>query len=206
MNQKVLAIINRPQECGEPTIDFISLETGKVIDFVSLEGFNGSSCITFKDEFVGDNIVVYDDCFCGKLNEKCINDYIGSRAYGPYYVDENCTQKFDLLNQTHRTKQDDIYYVRNIEFVKRVDNPDYINSDKFSKDFMAKYIHKYTLCHMKKYIPVYNQENDDFYWSFKKKFGIELPYFDRQSMDIEKDLLPMCAKLLNFEVINVLHY
>ena len=59
---------------------------------------------------------------------------------------------------------------------------------------------------MKKYIPVYNQENDDFYWSFKKKFGIELPYFDRQSMDIEKDLLPMCAKLLNFEVINVLHY
>ena len=206
MNQKVLAIINRPQECGEPTIDFISLETGKIIDFVSLEGFNGSDCITFKDEFVGDNIIVYDDCFSGKLNEKHINNYIGSRAYGPYYVDEDCTQKFDLLNQTHQTKQDDIYYVRNIEFVKRVDNPDYINSDKDTRDFMATYIHKYILCHMKKYIPVYNQENDDFYWSFKKKFGIELPYFERQSMDTEKDLLPMCAKLLNFEVINVLHY
>lgn len=206
MSQKVLAIINIPQECGEPTIDFISLETGKVIDFVSLEGFNGYYCITFKDEFVGDNIVVYDDCFCGKLSEKSINDYIGRAAYGPYYIDEDCTQKLDSLKQTHRTKQDNIYYIRNIEFVKRIDNPDYINSDKDTKDFMAKYIHKYTLCHMETYIPVYNQENDDFYWSFKKKFNIELPYFERRSMDIEKDLLPMCAKLLNFEVINVLHY
>ena len=206
MSQKVLAIINIPQECGEPTIDFISLETGKAIDFVSLEGFNGSYCITYKDEFVGDNIIVYDNCICGKLNEKHINNHIGSRAYGQYYIDENCTQEFDLLKQTHRIKQNDIYYIRNIEFIKRIDNPDYINSDRDTKDFMATYIHKYTLCHMKKDIPVYNQENDDFYWSFKKKFNIELPYFERQTMDIEKDLLPLCTKLLNFEVINVLHY
>ena len=205
MSQKVLTIINRPQECGEPTIDFISLETGKIIDFVSLEGFNGSHCITYKDEFDGDDIVVYDDHVWGKISEKNINGHIGCRAYGIYYIDENCTQEFDLTKQTHRTKQNDIYYIRNIEFVKRIDDPDYINSDKNTKDFMATYIHKYTLCHMKK-TPVYNQENDDFYWSFKKKFDIELPYFERQTMDIEKDLLPMCAKLLNFKVINVLHY
>ena len=162
MTQKVLAIINRPQECGEPSIDFISLETGKVIDFVSLEGFNGSCCITYKDEFVGDNIVVYNDCVCGKLNEKCINDEIGCRAYGPYYVDEDCIQEFDSLKQTRRTKQNDIYYIRNIEFVKRIDDPDYINSDKDTKDFMAKYVHKYTLCHMKKDILVnYQVENNN---------------------------------------------
>lgn len=206
MTQKVLAIINRPQECGESTIDFISLETGKVIDFVNLEGFNGSNCITYKDEFVGDNIVVYNNCVFGKLNENHINDYIGSRACGQYYIDEDCTLEFDLLKQTHRTKSNDIYYVRNIDFIKRIDDPDYINSDKDTNDFMAKYIYKYTLCHMEKDILVYNQQNDDFYWNFKNKFDIELPYFERRPMDVEKDLLPMCAKLLNFEVINVLHY
>lgn len=202
--KKVLAIINIPQECGEPTIDFISLETGKVIDFVSLEGFNGSMCITFKNEFIGDNIIVYNNGYIGKINDP--ERYIETPLYHDCYIDEDCTQKIELPKPIHRRVQnDDTYYIRSIEFVKRIDDPDYINSDQDTKDFMAKYIHKYTICHMKKDIPVYNQENDDFYWSFKKKFNIELPFFKRQSMDFEKDLLPMCAKLLNFEVINVLH-
>lgn len=207
MKQKVLAIINRPQECGEPTIDFISLETGKIIDFVSLDSFNGSQCITYKNEFVGDDIVVYNNSYIGKINNP--ENYIGSQVNDTCYIDENCTQIAKVLTYIgrHRPgKPDDTYYVRNIEFVKRIENPDYANDDEDTRNFMATYIHKYTLCHMKKYIPVYNQENDDFYWSFKKKFGIDLPYFKRQPMDIEKDLLPMCANFLNFDVINVLHY
>lgn len=203
IKQKVIAIVSQPQECGSSYISFVSAENGQIIDDVCIDGFGANECLDFELQEVGDEIVLYDDCGCEPLPgyiDKHIDTPI---SYNFFYLDEDCKEIVNL-QQKHRNARGK-FYIKSMEFVKRVDDPNFSDKDEKIKDFFAKYIYRYVVVE-KAGTWVYNQDNDEFYKTFKERFNIELPYPDRMRLKYDKDIIPMVAKALNFDVLNTLFF
>lgn len=202
MGKRVIAIISIPQECGSDTIDFVSLETGKVIDTICITGFHSwRSCIETKEMPIGDPIILFDNNrLLNKNNVNHLKNEIGESIYKAsrgYYTDEDCTIPASFPRQRDLDKKD--YVITNVELVKQIPDPQYPNDD-----FWTTHIVK-TTATLVEHIDVYVQDNDEFYHYFKNKFDIDLPFYSRQSMHPE-DIIKMVAEKLEYEVINILRY
>jgi len=203
--KRVLAIVSIPQECGTHTIDFISLEDGKVIDFVNIDGFYSSRCISYERVAVGDCLTLYTTNIIGKLSDVDGKEKTPLMG-GTYYLNAKCTKEYNYQPKRCRNGvENDNLYIVGGGFVKKIPDPKYAKADKDTRDFMATYVNKYIVAKTKE-VRNYNIEEDEFYQSFYKRFGIELKWDDRIKMDVEKDLVPMTADIFGFEVVNVLRY
>jgi len=201
--QKVIAIVSQPQECGSSYISFVSTENGQVIEDICIDGFGANECLDFELQEVGDEIVLYDDCGCEPFP-----GYIDRHIDTPIsrhccYLDEDCKEIANL--QQNCRKAGNKFYIKSMEFVKRVDDPIFSDKGEEIKSFFAKYIYRYVVVEKEETL-VYNQDNDEFYKTFKERFNIELPYPDRMRLKYDKDIIPMVAKVLNFDVLNTLFF
>ena len=194
-DKRVIAIISRPQECGEHQIHFLSTETGKIIDIVSIDGFYDMGCLRPVTRELGEPIEVYQ-MYGGTMDVR--NERIGTTINGNVYIDEECTKLFSAPKRKRKGNDVPTYTIKDMEYIKTVPDKDLPNilQCQVYKCKIVEVEHTYE----------YDQDYDNFYHSFKKELGIKLSYYNRCNMDLEKDIVPMIAKKKGFEVINTLYY
>jgi hypothetical protein len=195
--KKVIAIISTPQECGDQTIDFVSLESGKILSSITTSCFYDT--YIFEDEnvrYIGDEIVMY-----GKKYEKIYREerLVNKESPFPYlYYDEKC-------KKTNREWEGECLYVKEIEFISREPGGELELKDGRKLPYSQYYVYKLTLQKGEKY-DEYNINNDIFFRELKERFDMELTYPEREGMRLKEDFIPMLAEHLGYEVVNVLSY
>lgn len=190
---KTIAILHTPQECGDQTLDFVSTESGQVITSVTTEGFRGNNCMEKKSRYAGKERIGYFIRARHPMEASYMEYAKGNISHFALYKDEECTIPY------LRRRRDKDLYVKEISFLKET------RHEVSIFEAPTLYVYKITLDECEFYTE-YNKELDYFYDELKDSFGLELSIDQRRSMSLIEDFIPLMAKHLGYEVVNVLCY
>lgn len=185
--KKVLAIISCPQECGPDTIDFVSLEDGKVITTVDISGWNAWETMReeYHDEIISKLHVAYDACV---LQRYPVGDFVDPSRI--WFHNEDCKHVMRFAGEN--------LAIQSCEKIKEL--------DRESLDGRPVYSWKYVFAQVKRTTEnVYHPEDDGFYHRIKNKYNLDLPFPIRKHMQIEDFVESLSFELL-YDVVNILKY
>lgn len=189
--KKVLVIISEPQECGTSSIDFISLDNGKVINCVDIDEFHNYDCMKHLRREVGDDIEVYTT----RKRPIVPKSYIGKENHFSLYSDEECKIPIWCCEEYKHL------LIKNMALIKRGEFEETLDGCLLS---YSDFIYKLTLCKFEEYTE-YSIKDDDFYYYLKDKCGLELTFPERRKMN-KYEFARILANKLRYEVVNILHY
>lgn len=185
--KNVLAIISCPQECGPDTIDFVSLEDGKVITSVDISGWSAWETIRKEnhDEIISKPLITYDACV---MQRYPIGDFIDPSRI--WFENEDCTKRMRFCEEN--------LAIQSCEKIKEL--------DRKSFDGRPVYSWKYVFAQVKRTTEnVYHPEDDEFYHRIKNKYNLDLPFPTRRDMRIE-DFVELLSNELLYNIVNILKY
>lgn len=197
---KVLAIFSEPQECGDPTLNFVSLDDGKIIKTITMNDFHGYYAMetVTHNEPISEVFTLYDLCVKQRweINEKLRHLHKSLSAY----TNRECTKR---LKTIPKEWEDSPFTVLKCEKIEERELPQYSEPDKPFVCSVWKY--NVAVCNTtseKKYC----KENDAFLRTLKEETGILWPLEERKNYYSDSDIANYIANKLGYEIVNILNF
>lgn len=185
-------IVSEPGEYYDGTLDFVSLESGLIVNRLNLEGIYDmdSIHIEYHDTVISEPINFYDLCTKQRYDVGD-NDFCSLK-----YKNEECTEFMERGIIT------DDYRVLSCKRGPIHDDGRWTKEDQ--EEYGHLYSWEYTVAKvLRKEEIVYHPEEDEFLQRTKKVFDIEIP--EPRQRNVEQIGYEI-AKLMNYEIVNVLKY
>lgn len=196
---RVLAIFSEPQECGDPTLNFVSLEDGKIIKTITMNDFHGYYAMetVVHNKPISEIFTLYDLCTKQRweISEKLRHLHKSLSAY----ANKECTKRIKAVPKEY---EDSPFTVLECKKIEERELSKYPIGAPF---VCGVWEYKVAVCNTtseKKYC----KEDDAFLRTLKEETGILWPWEDRKDYYSDADIANYIASKLGYEVINILNF
>lgn len=194
---KTIAIFSTPQECGDATLNFISLEDGKVLKSIVMNDFYAYDAVEIIHHYKPIyEVKFYDLCKKQRWNihdwERHLHHIFG------VYEDKECTKRLKVLKKY----EDSTFTIMECSKVGEKEIPRF--SEPGKPYICGVWEYKAAVCEKTKE-EIYHPEWDDFMLALKEETGIYWPREERMCL-CDEERVSFLAGKLGYEVLNILHY
>lgn len=194
---KTIAIFSTPQECGDATLNFVSLEDGRVVRTITMNDFYAYDAVEtichYKSIY---EIKFYDLC---KKQRWDIHDWRRHlHNSSGVYENKECTKRLRILKKY----EDSAFTIMDCSKVGEKEIPQF--SEPGKPYICGVWEYKAAVCE-KTRENVYHPEQDEFMINLEKETGIVWPREERLYL-CDEEKVSFIADKLGYEVLNILHY